>query len=150
MKQSNAATSPAPAPATSPLPVPRRRRVPEPIVVLPPPPRYRISDHGERLLTVAAYFNGRQTPMIRMRGEWLQKRGFTPGARFVVTEEPGRLVFTREPRRVLTVSREFGESGETLPMIRLTADWLQKLGFKVGARIAVTEEQDRIVLTVAD
>jgi hypothetical protein len=148
MNQSNSASSPAPA--TSPLPVPRRRRVRKPIVVLPPPPRNRISDRGERLLIVAAYFDGRKTPMIRMRGEWLQKRGFTPGAHFIVTEEPGRLVFTREPRRVLTVSREFDVSGEELPMIRLTADWLQKLGFKVGARIAVSEEQDRIVLTVAD
>ena len=73
---------------------PRRRRVPKPIVIYPKV-RYRRSERGERMLTVASLFDGRATiPMIRMRGEWLRKLGFAIGARIVISEQRGRIVLS--------------------------------------------------------
>jgi Toxin SymE, type I toxin-antitoxin system len=72
----------------------RRRRVPKPIIIYPKL-RYRRSDRGERLLTVASLIAGdAEHPMIRMRGGWLAKLGFKIGARIAVSEERGRLVVT--------------------------------------------------------
>jgi hypothetical protein len=54
--------------------------------------------------------------------------------------------------KMVTVARLFGSGASagrgTLPMIRLRGHWLQRLGFKAGERIAVTEERGRIVLTL--
>lgn len=72
----------------------RRRRVPKPIIIYPKL-RYRRSDRGERLLTVASQLAGDSAlPMIRIRGGWLAKLGFKIGARIAVIEERGRLVVT--------------------------------------------------------
>jgi len=37
---------------------------------------------------------------------------------------------------------------QIVPYIRLSGAWLQRLGFRRGARIEITEERERIVLTV--
>ncbi len=53
--------------------------------------------------------------------------------------------------KMVTVARLFDSTADrsgTLPMIRLRGRWLQRLGFKAGERIAVTEERGRIVLTL--
>lgn len=72
----------------------RRRRVPKPIVIVPKV-RYRRSERGERLLTVATVARGEELlPMIRIRGRWLARLGFTRDARIVVSEEQGRIVLT--------------------------------------------------------
>jgi hypothetical protein len=72
----------------------RRRRVPKPIIIYPKL-RYRRSDRGERLLTVASQFAGEsEFPMIRIRGGWLAKLGFRIGTRITISEERGRLVVT--------------------------------------------------------
>jgi hypothetical protein len=71
---------------------PRRRPKPRIIVVQP---RYRKNDRGERMLTVATFFDGNEVlPMIRIRGRWLAELGFTRDARIAVSEERGRLVLT--------------------------------------------------------
>jgi hypothetical protein len=76
------------------VPPRRRRRVPKPIVIYPKL-RYRRSERGERMLTVAALSDGKELlPMIRMRGRWLARLGFTRDARIVVSEEHGRIVLT--------------------------------------------------------
>src|SRR6266508_28850 len=88
---------PAWLPEYMPVAPPRRRRMAELIAPPPLPPRYRRNERGERMLTVARLFDGRsKQPMIRMRGAWLRRLGFTTGARIFVTEEPGRIVLTLE------------------------------------------------------
>jgi hypothetical protein len=37
---------------------------------------------------------------------------------------------------------------QIVPYIRLSAAWLQRLGFRRGARIEITEERERLILTV--
>jgi hypothetical protein len=37
---------------------------------------------------------------------------------------------------------------QIVPYIRLSGAWLQRLGFRRGARIEITEERERLVLTV--
>jgi Toxin SymE, type I toxin-antitoxin system len=76
------------------LPSRRRRRAAKPVVVVPEI-RYRRSQSGERLLTVAETVDG--SPMIRIRGEWLGRLGFACDVRFAVSEEHGRLVLTLAP-----------------------------------------------------
>ena len=49
--------------------------------------------------------------------------------------------------KVVTVAQLF-DGNSTRPMIRLRGHWLQRLGFKTGERIAVTQERGRIVLTL--
>ena len=57
--------------------------------------RCRRSERGERMLTVATLYDGRELlPMIRMRGRWLARLGFTLDARIVVSDEHGRIVLT--------------------------------------------------------
>jgi hypothetical protein len=55
--------------------------------------------------------------------------------------------------RLITIARLFDSSSDdkrrTVPMIRLRGRWLAELGFTADARIAVSEEQGRLVLTVA-
>lgn len=85
---------PASLPAYQPLCPPRRRRAPTPIII-ERTPRYRRSDRGERMLTVATLPEGdERLPMIRMRGGWLARLGFEIGTRIVVSEERGRIVLT--------------------------------------------------------
>ncbi len=49
------------------------------------------------MLTVAQMSSGKRLrPMIRLRGRWLGRLGFKPGARIAVSEERGRLVLTIE------------------------------------------------------
>lgn len=50
--------------------------------------------------------------------------------------------------RMLTVSTTM-HGDEQWPMIRLRGQWLAELGFTADARIAVTEERGRLVLTLA-
>ncbi len=85
---------PASLPPYQPLCPPRRRRAPKPIIIKRKP-RYRRSDRGERMLTVAMLPEGDdRLPMIRMRGGWLARLGFEIGTRIVVSEERGRIVLT--------------------------------------------------------
>lgn len=74
---------------------PRRRQQkaqPKVIVIYPKPRR---SEQGERMLTVSTTMRGDDLlPMIRLRGRWLAKLGFTADARIAVSEEQGRLVLT--------------------------------------------------------
>lgn len=68
--------------------------------------------------------------------------------------KPQAIVIDPKPRhsergeRMLTVATIIhGE--ELLPMIRMRGRWLAQLGFTADARIAVSEEQGRLVLTLA-
>jgi hypothetical protein len=46
-------------------------------------------------------------------------------------------------------SRPIGSRRERrVPMLRMRGEWLRKLGFESGARVVVTIEDQRIVLTV--
>lgn len=97
IESDSTAALPAYCPAS---PSVRRRRFIQPIK---PNLRRRHNERGERMLTVAAWMNwsmnngrGAKLPMIRMRGEWLERLGFAIGARIVVSEERGRLVLTIE------------------------------------------------------
>lgn len=49
--------------------------------------------------------------------------------------------------RMLTVAVMFDGQAQR-PMIRLRGAWLEELGFPIGARIVVSEERGRIVLTI--
>lgn len=68
--------------------------------------------------------------------------------------QPKVIVIYPKPRRsergerMLTVSRTIN-GNEQRPMIRLRGQWLAELGFTANARIAVTEECGRLVLTLA-
>lgn len=62
-------------------------------------PGPRRNTKGQRLFTVVRLFDGnsdekQSVPMIRLRGRWLARLGFTAKARIAVTEERGRLVLT--------------------------------------------------------
>ncbi len=51
----------------------------------------------QRALTVSALARGSEedrnpVPWLRLSGRWLEKAGFMPGAKYIVTVEPGRLV----------------------------------------------------------
>lgn len=92
IKSDSIAALPAYCPAVA---VQRRPAVVAPIAN----PRHRRNERGEKLVTVASYFDARaddhdQLPMIRLRGQWLQRIGFKAGERLVVTEEDGRIVLT--------------------------------------------------------
>lgn len=50
--------------------------------------------------------------------------------------------------RMLTVASLFDGNAQ-LPMIRIRGGWLEKLGFEIGTRIAVSEEHGRLVVTLA-
>ncbi len=68
--------------------------------------------------------------------------------------QPKVIVIYPKPRRseqgerMLTVSTTM-HGDELRPMIRLRGRWLEQLGFTAEARIAVSEEQGRLVLTLA-
>ncbi len=64
-----------------------------------------------------------------------------------VIEERPRNRRNERGERMLTVARLYGRRA-ALPMIRIRGAWLRKLGFAIGARIVVSEERGRIVLTV--
>lgn len=51
--------------------------------------------------------------------------------------------------RMLTVATLHDGRGAR-PMIRMRGGWLARLGFAIGKRIVVSEEQGRIVLTLGD
>ncbi|HEX7155321.1 MAG TPA: SymE family type I addiction module toxin [Thermoanaerobaculia bacterium] len=44
----------------------------------------------------------------------------------------------------------FGARGESVPYLRLSGRWLERLGFARGSRVVVVEERGRLTLTVAD
>jgi hypothetical protein len=46
------------------------------------------------------------------------------------------------------VSGTYRRRQQIVPYIRLSGIWLQRLGFRRGARIEITEERGRLVLTV--
>ena len=59
----------------------------------------RGNERSKKTVTVASFFDARSTeqnqlPMIRLRGQWLQRLGFRAGERLIVTEEDGRIVLT--------------------------------------------------------
>lgn len=62
-----------------------------------------------------------------------------------------KLRYRRSERgeRMLTVTM-LSDGKELLPMIRMRGRWLERLGFRRDARIVVSEEQGRIVLTLAE
>jgi len=68
--------------------------------------------------------------------------------------QPKVIVIYPKPRRsergerMLTVSTPM-HGDELRPIIRLRGRWLAELGFAADARIAVSEEQGRLVLTLA-
>lgn len=81
-------------------------------------------------------------------------RELPPSRRRRQKAEPKVIVLYPKPRRsergerMLTVATVIhGE--ELLPLIRLRGRWLAQLGFTADARIAVSEEQGRLVLTLA-
>ena len=55
--------------------------------------------------------------------------------------------------RLFTIARLFDSSSDekqrAVPMIRMRGQWLAQLGFTADARIAVSEERGRLVLTLA-
>lgn len=67
---------------------------------------------------------------------------------------PHRRRRTATGEKLLTVSSTWNQRprsrhDQMLPMIRMRGRWLQQLGFRTGARIVVTAERNRIVLTLA-
>jgi len=69
--------------------------------------------------------------------------------KLVIVEPPPPSRNRRNDRgeRMLTVVEMFdGEAHR--PMIRMRGAWLEALGFAIGARVAVSEERGRIVLTL--
>jgi hypothetical protein len=68
--------------------------------------------------------------------------------------QPKAIVIDPKPRRsgrgerMLTVGTAM-HGDELRPVIRLRGLWLAELGFRADARIAVSEEQGRLVLTLA-
>lgn len=54
----------------------------------------------------------------------------------------------RQRERMLTVASLFAGDAQ-LPMIRIHGSWLEELGFKIGMRMAISEEQGRLILTLA-
>lgn len=64
--------------------------------------RPRWNERGERMFTVARAFDetaNASVPMIRMRGQWLRKFGFTTGKRVAIAVEKNRLVITLDDAR---------------------------------------------------
>lgn len=70
----------------------------------------------------------------------------TPQPRAIVIV-PKRRRTGRGERLLMVAKTRLG--GEQHPMIRLRGRWLAELGFTADARIAVTEERGRLVLTLA-
>lgn len=56
----------------------------------------------------------------------------------------------RGSAREFTVVERLIESRERVPLIRMSGQWLQRLGFAKGERIVVTAERNRLVLTIAE
>jgi hypothetical protein len=60
----------------------------------------------------------------------------------------------RSPRQ-LTITqlvespRDEWHRGQRVPMIRMRGEWLEENGFSAGARVVITVERGRIVLTLA-
>jgi toxic protein SymE len=61
----------------------------------------------------------------------------------------------RGKRRELSVTalyraaRASGAKGESVPYLRLSGRWLERLGFASGCRVVVTEERGKLTLTIA-
>jgi hypothetical protein len=86
---------------------------------------------------------------------WISKHPRAAGDNFVLP------VYRRRSRRggngsrrELIVTSLFRVRGvhhrrqQIVPYIRMSGAWLQRLGFRRGARIEITEERERLVLTV--
>jgi type I toxin-antitoxin system toxin SymE len=72
---------------------------------------------------------------------------------YVFLTEPRRPRRNAEGDRLFTVDRTIGgqdDAGriQSVPLIRMRGKWLQKLGFKKGARFAVTEKRGQLVVTL--
>lgn len=81
-------------------------------------------------------------------------REVPPGRRRRVRQAKVIVIYPKRRRsergeRMLTVSTTM-HGDEQRPMIRLRGHWLAELGFTADARITVTEERGRLVLTLAD
>lgn len=80
-------------------------------------------------------------------------RELPPSRRGRQKAQPKVIVIYPKPRRsergerMLTVTTTM-HGDELRPMIRLRGRWLAELGFTADARIAVSEEQGRLVLTL--
>ncbi len=75
-----------------------RKPIPPPVI---PRRKPRARTNSERVLTVAQFYDSAassdakaHSPMIRMRGQWLEQMGFRAGEYVIVTAEPKRLVLT--------------------------------------------------------
>lgn len=77
--------------------------------------------------------------------------------RAAIMQLPNPIVVEPEPqprrrergKRILTVAT-LSDSNGPRPMIRMRGGWLARLGFAIGSRIVVSEEQGRIVLTLGE
>ena len=56
----------------------------------------------------------------------------------------------RGSAREFTVVERLIDARERVPLIRMSGQWLQRLGFAKGERIVVTAERNRLVLTIAE
>ncbi len=65
----------------------------------------------------------------------------------IVEAPPPRTHHNDRGERMLTVAEIF-DGGAHRPMLRMRGAWLEALGFAIGARVAVSEERGRIVLTL--
>ncbi|HEX8618576.1 MAG TPA: SymE family type I addiction module toxin [Thermoanaerobaculia bacterium] len=70
--------------------------------------------------------------------------------------EPARASFRGgqgKPREVSVTSlyraaQEIGAKGDSVPYLRLSGRWLERLGFASGCRVVVTEERGKLTLTL--
>jgi toxic protein SymE len=51
-------------------------------------------------------------------------------------------------KRQLTVSYTYTQSGKEIPFIRLQGKWLKELGFEIGKKITVKEQQCLLVVAL--
>lgn len=56
----------------------------------------------------------------------------------------------RGSAREFTVVERLIDARDRVPLIRMSGQWLQRLGFAKGERIVVTAERNRLVLTIAE
>lgn len=61
---------------------------------------------------------------------------------------PRELVVADIARPKVDGDRTVGE--QRVPFIRLSGLWLEERGFRVGRRVEITEEPQRLILTVVD
>jgi toxic protein SymE len=74
-----------------------RKPIPPEMMIHGRPPQPRRNAKGDRMLTVAHFFDASASsvlPMIRIRGRWLEQLGFDRGERVAMSVKPKRIVLT--------------------------------------------------------